>query len=1014
MDKAPAGRTSRPKPPAGSSFDPADIGRWVALGVIIFLVVAAFWRWLVPGILTYGDWQFLPTEYLHQYLPLPLSWSTYYTGLGQYAHVEILTLPINLLEGWLAHLGFSFAVIERLLYFIPFMVLAPLGTYRLFWYLFGRRQIAAVGALFYTVNTYTVMEFASSGHVPSGVAYALTPWIIWLAIRAWEQNRWSDRVLTGLIIALQTQYDIRFTYLTAGVFLSYVLFHLLYVRRPSVANQLKRLSISVLTIAGIVFILELYWILPAILAHGTAPTAPDVNLNPGWIKALSFMSFGHALAFFHPFWGVLNLSEPQPVPWYFYTWPLLAFGAGLTIWYLPKPKSSVATGDWRVVWLAFLALASAFLVMGTKAPLAGVYEWLFLHLFGFNAFRDPSKHFMALALAYAGLIGVTVYAATRWLTTAWPAYRSWVRFVPLGVFAVVLVITMHRLYFLNLNRTFTNVSALPADYTALANLSQHDQQQFYRILWVPTAQRFGRYLPDHPSIDANQLGQKELKAFLTDRQRTESWLENPNAEYLLSAMSIKYVVVPDDLFDEIFRYHDTSRDSFIGRLDTLPFLKRLPNFGSLAVYENRSVAEHLYPAQVIDYFADREARVNFPELDRLTGQTAAVDRPALMFWGDYAVTTQPRYGWELPDMGRSEQHVGSLKVPFRVPVGDSYQLWTHRNNQDLSVDSATVITGSGTTVFHQDDPGRSISFTRRGTPVYGPTDSQTADLLQSEFVQLGTVALSPGSYELQIADSTIQDDSGPVNASFEQPVQDGLATSSDHTDGRRSLQLSGRRELERTALAVTNFDSTATYRVTFDYKNVSGEAPWYSLDRVGIKDSPPASLPIQGHTWQRFSAVVPPGDNSTGFQLGLLSAGRPGAFTINRFDNVRIARVDGVDTMFVRTVNSSVPQVTFDRRSPIHYTAHVRGARNPFYLIFAEAYHPGWKLTIRSQPSFSADRTHTMMNGYANAWYLDRTGDYDAEIEFTPQRWVMVGTLLSAGALVIVLGWLGLALKRRW
>lgn len=995
--------------------DPADLSKWPAIGIVAALIGGAYWRWFRPGVLTYADWPYHYADYLQQYFPFPSSWSVYYSGLGQFAYVSILSVPLNLVQGWLVHAGLSYAVIERLLWFIPLLVLVPLGTYLLLKYLFGKRMIAAVGAAFYAVNTFAIVENAQKGHVPSSVAYGLMPLIVWLIIRGWERGRWSDRILAGMAVVLQVQYDIRFTYLTFGVLASYILFRLLYVRTPSIERQLRSLALTLGTVGAVVALLSLYWILPAVFSPGTVPTAPEINLDPSWVRALSFMRLEHALTIFYPFWGVTGFSEVQSVPWYFFAWPMLAFGAGLAVWYLPKPKGSAVTGEWRVVWLLFLALVSAFLVMGAKAPLTGVYEWLFLNLPGFSAFRDPSKHFMALAFAYAGLIGVTVYAVTRWLVKTAPlAYRPWVRFVPVAVFCVLLVGTMHRVYFLDLKQAFVAIQDSPAGYQRLKAHSDREAG-FYRIMWVPVAQRFGRYFPKHPSVDAGALGQNEFKTFVTDPKQSDSWLQNPNAEYLLSAMSVKYIVVPDDTEDEIFR-HYRSRQSFIDQLDTLPYLKPLSGFGSLKVYENTHFADHIYPATTVDYFSDRAAGVNFPELDRLEGTADQMNRnPALMFWSDYALNRKPKYGWELPDMGQSEQREGTLTVPFRTPTAGSYQLWAHRNNAESTVDAVTMSTADGSQVFRQNDPGRVATFDDfSGEPTYLPEDDQTAELLQAGFVRLGETPLPPGPYQLQIADKTIELGHNPINNSFEQPVKPGFATSSDHTDGRRSLQLTGQEQLEQTSLETRNFDPTALYRITFDYKHIRGEAPWYSIDRIGVKDRSPTTLPGRAKGWQRFSALVQPNEAATALHLGLLSAGRPGVFTSNRFDNIQITEVN-LDTVFLRTSETKTPppQVTFERHSPTRYTAHIRHAQAPFYLVFAESYHQGWHLTLSGNQAAGPEQSHVMMNGYANAWYLDQTGDYEAEITFAPEGLASLGALLSGGAFLILLGLLGLTLWKR-
>lgn len=53
------------------------------------------------------------------------------------------------------------------------------------------------------------------------------------------------------------------------------------------------------------------------------------------------------------------------------------------------------------------------------------------------------------------------------------------------------------------------------------------------------------------------------------------------------------------------------------------------------------------------------------------------------------------------------------------------------------------------------------------------------------------------------------------------------------------------------------------------------------------------------------------------------------------------------------------------------------------YLIFKEAYHPGWKLYLDDVATPEED--HLLANGYANAWYIKTPGKYKAKIYFRPQ-----------------------------
>jgi hypothetical protein len=90
------------------------------------------------------------------------------------------------------------------------------------------------------------------------------------------------------------------------------------------------------------------------------------------------------------------------------------------------------------------------------------------------------------------------------------------------------------------------------------------------------------------------------------------------------------------------------------------------------------------------------------------------------------------------------------------------------------------------------------------------------------------------------------------------------------------------------------------------------------------------------------------------------------------------------------------PKVELVQISPTLYTAKVHGATQSFILVFGQSFHSGWRATIngKSLP------THFMVNGYANAWFVENVGDFDIEIQFTPQRYLLVGFVVSGICIV--------------
>jgi hypothetical protein len=106
------------------------------------------------------------------------------------------------------------------------------------------------------------------------------------------------------------------------------------------------------------------------------------------------------------------------------------------------------------------------------------------------------------------------------------------------------------------------------------------------------------------------------------------------------------------------------------------------------------------------------------------------------------------------------------------------------------------------------------------------------------------------------------------------------------------------------------------------------------------------------------------------------------------------------DVVTLRTpaVGAAPPTIEWERRSASEYRARVRGATAPFILTLADTYSDRWRLT--GLPG--GDRPPVEVNGYANGWAIDATGDLDLTVRYTPDLWARRAVVVSLGALVIV------------
>jgi hypothetical protein len=84
--------------------------------------------------------------------------------------------------------------------------------------------------------------------------------------------------------------------------------------------------------------------------------------------------------------------------------------------------------------------------------------------------------------------------------------------------------------------------------------------------------------------------------------------------------------------------------------------------------------------------------------------------------------------------------------------------------------------------------------------------------------------------------------------------------------------------------------------------------------------------------------------------------------------------------------------LTYEKADPTKYIVHINASK-PFFLVFSESYHKDWVAYVNGEQL--PNDQHFMANGYANAWYINKTGSYEIVLEFWPQRLFYIGATIS-------------------
>ncbi|MEM3661898.1 MAG: hypothetical protein QXG73_03655, partial [Candidatus Micrarchaeaceae archaeon] len=99
------------------------------------------------------------------------------------------------------------------------------------------------------------------------------------------------------------------------------------------------------------------------------------------------------------------------------------------------------------------------------------------------------------------------------------------------------------------------------------------------------------------------------------------------------------------------------------------------------------------------------------------------------------------------------------------------------------------------------------------------------------------------------------------------------------------------------------------------------------------------------------------------------------------------------------------PDVSFVQNTPTSVTVHVTNATTPYYLVFRETYDPHWA-AFYSNGTQVNPRNHIAVNGFANAWYMNKTGNYTITLYYTLQTdaWIAWGVSFAAFFVTVGIG----------
>jgi hypothetical protein len=171
----------------------------------------------------------------------------------------------------------------------------------------------------------------------------------------------------------------------------------------------------------------------------------------------------------------------------------------------------------------------------------------------------------------------------------------------------------------------------------------------------------------------------------------------------------------------------------------------------------------------------------------------------------------------------------------------------------------------------------------------------------------------------------------------------------------------------------------ATFGNITIFKN-SDEVSLIHAVRLNVTSTGPDSLPqlVSSQQFQPLTTAIYSGNIS-----GLYYSDRP-------------------NNSFIDSLASTVgmlPRIQFVQKSPVEYIATVSDSTGPFFLLFSQTYNENWGASINGESL--GDQYHIAVDGYANAWYVNRNGSFKIDLQFSTQNQVYSFILVSSIAPIL-------------
>jgi len=694
-------------------------------------------------------------------------------------------------------------------------------------------------------------------------------------------------------------------------------------------------------------------------------------IKPGWL----FLQ--NALTSFYPFWtgGEPTQFYSVPVLWYFWFIPAYVF---LSAFFIKRNK--------LIGFFIITAVVMVFFGKGPSDPFPDVYEWFYYHFPLFSLFRDASKFWLILLFSYSILLTFLITYFTKFIL------RSNINSTAKKFFLFFLTIPIVFIIFQTVKPALTTELGpgykpiqIPDSFISVKNFL-HEQKTYSRVLQVPAFSRITYFSEIHPRLAFNELP-NELKTL------------NP---YVLHLLAIKYIILPDDPFFDVYP-GNSSKETYKSAVAKYSDLKLLSNdsFDRNLVYKNSiGSVPHIYPISNYTMIDGEMRNISdiFPLMD---------DKKANFLWKNQNIQLK-----NFPDSRVREKISQNLLLLSCLTC-----------KENVASDSADF-----EKIIMNKEENIDLFIPKYGLEKLKLFIDEKEIVLESDnmyFYKKG-FPLKKGNHAVIL--EFVKKNLASVN-NFTQPLKEEkketISIRHDDLNDYTRYILSFDYYLPRDT--GVDFQVNQNTDFYFQYQqNRKGGMPW----RAYV-----AKLESDGKSHSQFITFSTLFNPQWMEQLFKISNPKDKKGLI-QIDNIKVINNDKPQIVVRRSDTGvknigNLPAITFQEISPTHYNVHVSKATEPYFLVFAEGYNNAWnayyakthkELSIKNSletdmqnvhefpyansydilysMGFKGEENnlinnHMLINGYGNMWYINKTGNYDIEIVFPPQKEFMIGIITS-------------------